>query len=297
MTPQQGLDEGIRRIDEHFSSCIGEIVTEHPPELFHYTSIEGLLGILTKGSFYASDILSMRDQSEFRHGVVLAKTVIAELFTATNHSIAGSMLKVFETHPMLGVGKTTFFHAVCFCSKIDVLTQWQAFSSTGGFALGLDFNKVEQSQPSMKFILAKMLYGLKEQDDLVRRVIKNGIHVFDDLGGSMIGSPSHLDQFVLRLGVTLYNSICRFKHPCFHSEEEWRILTSEFDNSNAVKPNFRASGRSLVPYRELSIDPSWITRLIRSPGAWPENHRYSVERLARSLGGNVMVQVSDLPFI
>jgi Protein of unknown function (DUF2971) len=292
MSPEEALQEAIAAIRQHLDQLLHEPAGSEPTHLFHYTSSEGLLGILTNKKFFATDILSMRDQSEFRYGAELARKVVHELHETERSAITDSLLHPFEDDPLLGLGKGFFFHVVCFCEKQDVLTQWQTFSATGGFALGIDCQELVKGQAAGDFILAKMLYDTERQRDLVRRVVTNGIAVFRQFENSLRRSKESLDGLVFELGLTLYNLISRFKHPCFHTEDEWRILIAGEEDLK-----FRSVGRTVLPYREVGFAANLITHVIRSPGAWPANDRYSTERLARSVGEHVQVGISTLPFL
>jgi hypothetical protein len=297
LSPEEALEQAIRAIRYHFDQLVLKHNPPEPDHLYHYTSTEGLLGIITSKKFFATDILSMRDQSEFRHGVDLARQVIRELHGSERNSVTDSLLHAFEDNPTLGVGEGFFLHAVCFCCKGDVLSQWQSFSTKGGFALGVDIHQLRKREASGHLILAKMLYDEMLQREIVEQVVKNGAAVFSQFETSLKQSRTCLNNFIFELGVTLYNSISRFKHPCFSSEDEWRILIGDHASEAAKEVRFRAGERTVVPYREVTLDLASITHIIRSPGAWPQNDSYAIERLARSIGRHVTVRTSALPFL
>jgi hypothetical protein len=291
MSPEEALQQAILAIRHHLDELLLEDTEQAPSHLFHYTSNEGLIGIINSKKLFATDILSMRDQSEFRYGADIARQVVHELHDAERTSITESLLRPFEDDPMLGLGTGAFFHAVCFCETQDVLTQWQMFSATGGFALGFDFQKLLERQAAGDFIIAKMVYDNERQRDLVRKVVTNGLAVFTEFERPLRQSQDSLNGLILELGVTLYNLISRFKHPCFKTEAEWRMVIA-----GEGETKFRSRGRAVVPYREIAIDVGLFTHIVRSPGTWPPNDQYAVVRLAYSAGEHIQVKSSILPF-
>lgn len=52
---------------------------KEPSELFHYTTADGLLGILTKQNLWATDVLYLNDASEFRYADELIVEAIKKL--------------------------------------------------------------------------------------------------------------------------------------------------------------------------------------------------------------------------
>jgi hypothetical protein len=103
-----------------------EYDSPQPSHIYHYTSLEGLVGILTSGKFFLSDVMASSDRSEIRHGFELADEVLRSRIA---HALCGSILKTLGHNPFLGIGETMFVYAVCFCPGSDVLTQWRAYSA------------------------------------------------------------------------------------------------------------------------------------------------------------------------
>jgi hypothetical protein len=233
----------------------------------------------------------MKDQAEFRCGATLARRVVQDLHNTEPHDITLSLQKAFESNPLLGIGEKVFFHAVCFCRERDVASQWQGFSGSGGCAIGLDFPKVLSRARTAGFAIAKVIYEEPEQTEIVRRVVRNGVEVFNKYG-KLRQSQSCASSFVFAIGRILLNWICRFKLPCFAPEDEWRLLVPIPVNETKSRVFFRDSGNSVMPYCKVPIRNDWVTHVIRSPGAWPPNDAYGIERLARLFGDQVRIEIS-----
>jgi hypothetical protein len=193
----------------------------------------------------------------------------------------------------MGMGKGQSLYAICFCAGDDVLTQWRGYSPAGGCAIGVDFKELKHKAKD-GFVLGKMLYDRDKQREIIKRimgcvrrlrprVLKAGEPGAEDLDVAV--------AFVLAFMLCLFSSALQFKHPALSSEDEWRLFTpNKPDNTR-----FRARGNAIIPYIELPFEPSLITQIRRSPGVWSRSAAYGVERLAKSLGGHVVVDESDLP--
>src|SRR5690348_14647947 len=101
--------------------------TEHdkaPDLVWHYTSAEGLLGILNSGHLWATHIQYLDDPQEMVYGTRLLDSVIDDLLKAGQHS---SYMQ--EWLKWISIGQN--FQAVaddvfvtCFCSAKNLLPQW-----------------------------------------------------------------------------------------------------------------------------------------------------------------------------
>ena len=269
-----------------------------PSHIYHYTSLEGLVGILTSRKFFLSDVMASSDRSEIRHGFELANEVLR---SRVAHALCKSILDTLVHHQFLRIGETMFEYAVCFCPGSDVLTQWRAYSADGGFALGVDFGKVVTSAVAAGFGISKMLYDHQRQAALLESTLDHATSLFDRLNTQIALLPAAEAQdcrnkFAFEVEMSLVKSILRFKNEAFQSENEWRILAFENkDCLTADRLKFRARGRTVIPYIELPFSPDLVTHIYRSPGPWPRSIEHGVRRLSASIGPHVLCETSRLP--
>jgi hypothetical protein len=275
-----------------------EYDSPHPPHLYHYTSLEGLVGILTTRKFFLSDVLVSSDRSEIHHGFDLATEVLR---SKAGHALCASVLETLLNNPLLGIGENMFVYAVCFCPGSDVLTQWRAYSVDGGFAMGVDFGRILTRAAAAEFAISKMLYDHRRQTDLLKSTLDHATQLFDRLNQQIgLFPPSEAQEcrnrFTFEVGMSLVKSILRFKNEAFQSENEWRILKLEArDDPKRELPRFRARGRTVIPYIELPFSPDLVTNIYRSPGPWPQSIEYGMRCLATSIGPHVICETSRLP--
>ena len=69
-------DDAVRALDEQFRAV--SLTTFMPPVLYHYTSAEGLLGIVESGILRAGNFSYVNDASELTYGQELVTDVLSE---------------------------------------------------------------------------------------------------------------------------------------------------------------------------------------------------------------------------
>jgi len=106
------------------------------PELvYHYTSSEGMSGIVESGALWATDVLFMNDTTEAVYGFKVVRDAVAEWVSALD---AGDdrrqLLHAIEFVPEL----IPQVFVVSFSARRDDLSQWRAYCRAGGYSLGFD---------------------------------------------------------------------------------------------------------------------------------------------------------------
>lgn len=259
-----------------------------PSRLFHYTSLEGLVGIVTSRTFFLSDMLASTDQSEIRYGIDLVREVLED---SKADKLLRNVWRHYSNHELLGIGDSTAVHALCFCAGDDVLTQWRGYSSAGGCAIGVDFPKLMQTANAAGFALGRILYDRDRQVKSIRRAIRCVQELFT-AGGSNSEDERVLQEWAGNVGLFLLKSALLFKHEAFVSENEWRVFGLRVPDVR----KFRLRGNTITAYVELSFAPLLMTDIRCSPPRlWSPSARHGVEQLAKSLGAHVQVTHSQLP--
>ena len=295
----EATEEVLGRIRSSFAIKQRELWPDEesaPGTLFHYTSSEGLVGISSSRKFFLTDVLSSSDRSEVIYGTGLAKAILRD---NAEHPLCKQMLAAYAEHPLAGLGDTYFLHSLSFCARQDVLTQWRAYSTTGGFALGVNFEKIYQRAQGKEFAISRIVYDEITQKDILHKSVGFGCEVFDEVlpkADAMAPEDRNaaLSEVMVGTAMLLLTSIIQFKHPAFESEEEWRLFRLD-PAEELPEVRYRMCGPRLVPYLEVSFDADLITDIIRSPGLWPTSTDYALKRLGASLGPHVRIGVSELP--
>jgi hypothetical protein len=235
-----------------------------PLKLYHYTTAEGLIGILNSTSFWMTNLRYMNDLSELQYSVdLIGKTIESKSSEyASNDILKEFFNRVRNTFSPFGGGTEVF--AVCFCEQGNLLSQWRAYGGRGGgYAIGVDFFHLLRFI-SKRCFLRKVVYQPGRQKEIINNIIDK---VCALLGEMTIGqdikkvdSDNTLPQFCMFLNQILGEYIFSFKHPEFSEEQEWRlvyvwacnpILNRESDFHDL---KFRTFGGNVIPYCEVSFD-------------------------------------------
>lgn len=229
---------------------------ELPSKLFHYTTVEGFIGIITSRSLWASDMLSLNDASEASYPF----RIITEALEAGRPGVPQEHRRRFETQLTEYLFRMCTPFVACFCEDGDLLSQWKGYGNGGeGFALGVSPSWLLSLDSSIGFRLQRVIYDVDQQVGLVRMLLD---HV-----SSLLARRSFSDQEQREVwqqaAASLGPWVVMFKDPVFREEREWRLVK--------VMPiprpcSFRRSGRRIVPYVEIPVrDCKAITRVVRGP--------------------------------
>ncbi len=186
--------------------------------LFHYTSQDGLRGILKDRCLWLTEHRYLNDPSEIQHGKQVILDCIKECFQ-TCHSIN------YYSARLNGLVDESYIAFIAsFCSKKDWLPAWRYYGGDGtGFAVGFKsefFTRKISTGDPLEYFLYKILY--KEQ--LFKEKIYETLRIFkmwQDKGNFNINSQEcelYLEQLIRALLV----QIPIIKNECFEQENEWR---------------------------------------------------------------------------
>jgi hypothetical protein len=116
---------------------------EPPPitVLYHYTSAEGLRGIIENNELWATSAYYLNDSAEMFYGYNVLREVLDQWLkenTRTEDSITlglarqlrSSFEDLFEKRLLKPI------YIACFCEKDNLLSQWRAYGQSGGYSIG-----------------------------------------------------------------------------------------------------------------------------------------------------------------
>jgi len=273
------------------------VVVTSPKELFHYTTAQGLLGILESNSLRATDALYMNDASERQHGKELLHIVMTN---EAKHS-RSSVFKKYCEATELFVNQFPPFGAYVFCltTHRNQLSQWRAYAANGGYSIGFHVDKLrtllrEKHLGGDLFKaegLYKVIYHSNIQTELLKKAIQESFVMYmneevtkrskitlhrltcviegRDENHELEDFLNHISDFYIKT----QQHFSTFKHPAYEEESEWRIVRSRSPllGSKPVPLGFRPSADFLIPY--CFIAPKGKDRLpISSITIGPREH-------------------------
>jgi len=224
------MDELLRQFQDGLQDHRVALARQHsevPTRLHHYTTPQGLLGIVSDCSIWASDVRFMNDSSEFSYAAHLIDEVMAEVIAEVSSDVLRALL---PTRPGVAnafeYGDQPFI--ACFCEEGDLLSQWRGYSAgDSGFSLGLDLHHWALS-PGLppRTYLRKVVYDRDAQRSSVREVVKAWLATAESLLDSGRAQPQDVFPYpaIWALQEALAEHHLCFKDPAFAEEREWRLI-------------------------------------------------------------------------
>lgn len=326
----QSASAALSRISEfHYSR---EITVPKPRPskgfLFHYTTTEGLKGIIEKNELWATSAYFLNDSTEIIYGCQILKEALEE-WIARNQcpeeslslGLARQLKEAFGEH-LLNMKLVKPIFLCCFCEDDNVLSQWRAYGKSVGYSLGFkvpadDLLNGQGFRPEPNTCTSKWIkveYDKNEQLRRCRAILDPVLAIFEDPdtahGIAEIGAhPLFGYNKILRIVVDiLLEEIVGFKNEAFRSENEWRVVVRQRewvkqgtdDGSSIVKPiRFRSTNGVLVPY--VSLIPSKdggklpIACVRSGPTKDAITTNLAVSLLLQENGFSVPIRRSDIP--
>jgi hypothetical protein len=275
--------------------------TPEPTRLYHYTSQDGLIGIISSNTLWASNVLYLNDSSEFAHGIEVARECINTVAKSVSCEATERLLQLAPS--LLDLSALTQgreFFACCFCENPDLLSQWRGYADfVGGYAIGLDVNEMRKSVIAQQAALFPLDYGFNGNQELLRSDLEL---LSDALASCVEQSPEHIEKFVSaaleELELLLQFRVFSLKHPGFAEEREWRVLAN-FATNDLQNVRFRQGRHTLIPYVALQLGPDGklpISHVVHGPAANPQLASRSIELLLETYGfSGVSVSGSSIP--
>lgn len=299
--------------DELRHRYFDEGVTDDP-KIYHYTSPDGLIGILTNAELWATSIRNFKDQWELLHAEAVFLQVLDEIAKESPPCSSRSKLveacridPPFSTHPRSGpldrgsgkcttwLNKVLDIYVVCFSTNSKLLHQWKNYACGGaGFSIGFDRRQLrEKIQPppvnqnpktwdELEIPYSTHLVKVRYSEQLQKAELKEIFERFS----SVITDDMSVDQIdccaeEIVNSVALHASL--FKHPSFEPENEWRIIIETLGGRSDV--SFRSSPNNVIPFRRVKPEGGKfpLCSISIGPGMDPNTSR-SVQDLLDTKG-------------
>jgi hypothetical protein len=280
-----------------------------PLALYHYTTQEGLCGIIQQRKMWATEIRYLNDSQEFEYALAFtieALQALRKKYPAEDRTFLDECERQLKQirGSLADTGDIPIF--VCsFSSRGNLLSQWRGYcGSNSGYSLGFDFEKVNAIAQYNNLALSQCLYHEADQMDKIKELIETNRTVYETrrdpaftgpVGahpGTVVAASSAFVSNFLRVAPTL-------KDPRFKEESEWRLTS--FDPKGSYAMHFRGGKSTLIPYVEFPLtgeDGCFpLTKIFVGPTPLKELSKHSVRHLLRAGGiEGCEVQTSSIPY-
>jgi hypothetical protein len=306
------------------SDAVADPITAHkskavPAQLWHYTSMAAMQGIIDSGEMYATDARFLNDADELIHAAKYTDDFLSKesrdprVVDFVRYQVA----EAFKD--LLSLSNPYRNYVTCFTTLEDDLSQWRAYShGSAGISLAFDF----RSLGSVRTLLAPCIYEDEEKKAMLLFALKTLFEVAEAHLSSdprlLLIHPDPLDELDLsselkkqlplikqninlataKLWLPFITILPLFKNRAFKAEEEWRIVRLQDESSESLPLFFRARQDSLVPTLKLNVKNGAhipLTGIRVGPGSHPHAED-AIKRYVRSKWMTVDVIGSDVPY-
>ncbi|HPO15022.1 MAG TPA: DUF2971 domain-containing protein [Candidatus Hydrogenedentes bacterium] len=242
---------------QEFENTLWQQKHELNVPLFHYTSLEPVMGILKERCLRLSDITSFNDPYEQKYGI---SVISAAIDNAVENEIDDDISNFLKGIPKQLKIHENIYHifVACFCEDGNLLSQWREYTNKGGgYSLGFEFTEtthmtLRPTSLKMKFRprLRKVIYDPAEQKECIDAFLRLVI----DAVRTAYSRKRPTGRFEAYLKPTevlnpLMDLVTCFKHHAYKEEKEWRIVYFKRRNGGDDKfVEFIVDKDTLKPY-------------------------------------------------
>ncbi|MDV4181067.1 MULTISPECIES: DUF2971 domain-containing protein [Rhizobium] len=270
-----------------------------PDRLYHYTSSEGLKGIIESNCIRFADAMFMNDGSETVHGMYLFAQILTD-FMADKPDDEKSLAE--ELKQELAV-TANIMRPIIFCMSAEqnLLNQWRDYGAdVVPYSIEFDTYVLQRSNEfTFPVYLAKVIYEIHYQQHLLLKLIAAIYQRAKDIPAGLEISQELKSQLLKAVAIEILWLLYRFKNPAFAAEQEWRLISHGDSVAYYTQPRFRTSRLGVIPFYEFRATKS-LTLPIRSvlvgPSPYSNMSNMALQQFLAAHGyGGVATNYSTIP--
>jgi hypothetical protein len=233
--------------------------------LYHYTTLEGLKGILKNRSIWFTHTSTLNDPLELKYGKNLILDILNKAINKKDDPIINQLLNALVIQINSFDDVIYEAYVACFCESDNLLSQWRGYGHRGGgYNIGFEFTSdtkfyhlSDPSEDESYVILRKIIYDFDKQKELVSKYLSlilinasRAIDHYKNHGGlpEIWGNMAAIESSNI-----LSDLMLSFKSPVFKEENEWRLILVRQPEHKLVQLKFRENSNGLIPYIETYI--------------------------------------------
>ena len=276
--------------------------------LFHYTSYDAMLSIVSTGTLWASDIYYLNDSTELSGSldVFLTAANAEGLSKNFTEDLQRKLIAWFERGGLLSTDGSIYsespIYVASFAESGDALGQWRGYTPHGrAVSLGISSHFFEKTARRQGFSLGRCIYGKSAQ-----------LRVASDLVELMLGTAAESERLAVLDAHSshslafaaakphLLRAAALFKDDSFKEEREWRLVSSLEKPGDQYSINYRAGRTVLVPYTKIELKDKDgelpIKDVFLGPNPNPTLALSSLRRFLRSHNSLSYARESHVPY-
>lgn len=287
-------------------------------KLYHYTTAEGVRGIVENREFLATKSDFLNDKLEFQYAVeVMERLTEKYIVDASLRQRFFSLLK--KEIDRIGVitpacdgdcgGDEMSFYVVAFSKLQNNALLWAEFTDFKGYCLEFDYERIVAGFQNRVFLHGTVIYDEEEQMNgllesllsCIRSLIGEGAA---DLAGFFEEeaeiSEASLARLAAEMSVVVSVYAMFFKKSFFEGEEEYRfVFPPILRKGEAAKPKFRLLDQIFLPYILVELEGGREDVPLESVMVGAKNNSDIAVRgmryFLKTQGLDIPVLLSDIP--
>ena len=289
-------------------------------KLYHYTTAEGVRGIVENREFMATKSDFLNDKLEFQYAVEVMEhltekyIVHASLRERFFSKLKQEIERLGIITPVCDVGgdchtEGLSFYVVAFSKLQNNALLWAEFTDFKGYCLEFDYMKLVEGFQHRVFLHGTVIYDEEEQMNGLLESLLSCIRNLQeagmvDLGGffeeDAVISDASLKKLAEEMAVVVSVYTMFFKKGFFEGEEEYRFVFPPVINElGMAKPEFRLLDQLFLPYIMVEFDRKQESIPMESVMVGAKNNSDIAVRgmkyFLRSQGLDIPVLLSDIP--
>lgn len=245
--------------------------------LYHYTTVEGLKGIVETNEIWATSAYFLNDSAEVIYGYEVLKEALDGWISSGSEgkaSLSTDLAKYLQSglEDRLLNKIVSPIYLTCFCEDGNLLSQWRSYGASGGYALGFDFGpknygRLLRPEPNVYTArLVRVEYERSEQIKRCRTILDAVFPILDEpkVTAALPNVESHAkvnyEAISGIVGEMLIEEALSFKNSAFRVEQEWRLVVRRREllkqgtddaGQTPIPVHHRPARGYLVPYVRL----------------------------------------------
>ena len=310
-----GRNKTARFIDQwvQLPSC------ESGERLYHYTSAEGVFGIMEHNEFMATKSNFLNDKMEFLYSLeifdkLINKYIVNEkLRQRFSEKVRIEMDKIAIIVPSCSERVCTEkenldFYVVSFSKQENSALNWAEFTEFKGYCMGFDYENLVEGFSERAFIHGTVIYNEEEQNHCLLEELLSSLDKAKSLGykelDDFFAENGHISEEALAEIAEDMALICSvyamfFKKSFFAGEQEYRFIFAPLEGENTGNPIFRIRDQVFIPYIMAKFGKGDCTVPLQSVTVGAKNNSdiaiRGIEFYLQGKGLKVPVVFSDIP--
>lgn len=304
--------------DKHYlDDWIHVPICQKGDKLYHYTTAEGICGIVENREFVATKSDFLNDKMEFQYAVEVMERLIERYIVNTDlRRQFSAKLKaeidrigiISSDHAALDEDEMSFY-VVAFSKQNNNSLLWAEFTDFRGYCLEFDYEKIVEGFRHRVFLHGTVIYDEEEQMNGLLESLLSCIHSLVEKGAKdlqgffeedAIPSEESLNQLVDAMAVVCSVYTMFFKKSYFAGEEEYRFIFPPLHYEKGQdRPQFRLLDQIFLPYIMVELETEQQELPLQSVMVGAKNNSDIAVRgmkyFLKTQGLDIPVLLSDIP--